>query len=374
MTDTDTLIQIAGRFATAGTVTAVERLGDGFINDTYLVRTSGHTPDYILQRKNGQVFHDTDGMMRNIAKVTAHIRSKVAAAGGDTTREVMTLVPTSEGALYHRATDGACWAMTLFIPDTVTYPAATSPQLAYMGGKGIGRFQRQLADFGEPLAVTIPGFHDIRHRLNQWDASLARDAAGCAATLSDEIGWIESRRQRMLQFAALAETGVIPLSVTHNDTKISNILFDRDDNVVCVIDLDTVMTAPALNDFGDAIRAYANTGAEDDTDLSRVGLSMEMFEAFARGYLSERLDTLTAAETGNLAFSALYITYEQVLRFLMDHIDGDTYYKTAYRGHNLVRARAQHRLLLSMEHHLPHMQTVIRSLCATPRSRAIHMD
>ena len=361
------LKNIISHFATEGEVCSVAPLGEGFINDTFIVRTGEGTPDYILQRKNKSIFPDVESMMDNIAKVTAHLRQKVEAEGGDPAREVLAVVPTRDGKLCFCDQAGEYWAMCVYIADTLAYSKADTPELARMGGVGIGRFQSQLADFHSPLAETIKGFHDIRHRFEQWDETLKLDRAGRVSAVASEISWIESRRAKMLEFRKLVDDGTIPLRVTHNDTKISNILFDRSGRVLCVIDLDTVMTAPALNDFGDAIRSYANTGAEDDRDLSRVGVSMPMFEAYADGYLSEQARTLTQSEIDYLAFSALYITYEQVLRFLMDYIDGDHYYKTAYADHNLVRARAQYRLLESMEENYDAMCEAISALAAKYR-------
>ena len=355
---------IAARFALEGPVVAIDTLGEGFINDTFIVRTGGDAPDYILQRKNKAVFPDIPAMMENIRKVTEHIRRRVAAEGGDPKREAMTVVPTLDGRLCHLDPQGEYWAVTVFIDDTVTYNKADSPELARKGGEGIGRFQSQLADFTEPLAETIPGFHNIRHRFVQWDEALRRDAAGRVKDLAEEIGWIESRRDEMLAFWEKVEQGVIPTRVTHNDTKINNILFDRTGRVLCAIDLDTVMNSPSLNDFGDAIRSYANTGDEDDRDLSRVGMSLEMFRAYTEGYLSQRAGQLNQAEIDHLAFSARYITFEQVLRFLMDYIDGDTYYKTKYPEHNLVRTRAQYKLLQSMEEQYGTMCEIVRETVA----------
>lgn len=349
------LREIASHFALEGPIAAIDSLGEGFINDTFIVRTEGNAPDYILQRKNKAVFPDVPAMMDNIRRVTEHIRRGVVAAGGDPQREVMTVVPTKDGSLYHLDTAGEYWAATIFIDDTTAYSKADSPELARKGGEGIGKFQAQLADFTEPLAETIKGFHNIRHRFVQWDAALARDAAGRKKHLAAEIGRIESRRAEMLTFWAKVEDGTIPTRVTHNDTKINNILFDKQGEVLCAIDLDTVMASTSLNDFGDAIRSYANTGDEDDCDLSRVGISLEMFRAYTEGYLSQRAKQLTAAEIDHLAFSARYITFEQVLRFLMDYIDGDTYYKIKYPDHNLVRTHAQYRLLQSMEEHYGEM-------------------
>lgn len=360
----ETLQQIASRFALDGAVASIDSLGEGFINDTFIVRTEGDSPDYILQRKNKSVFPDVPAMMENIRKVTEHIRRGVIAAGGDPARETMTVVPTLDGALCYTDPEGEYWAVSVFIADTVAYNKADSPELARKGGEGIGKFQAQLSDFTEPLAETIKGFHNIRHRFEQWDASIARDAAGRVKELSEEIGWIESRRERMLAFWSKVEDGTIPTRVTHNDTKINNILFDGQGEVLCAIDLDTVMNSPSLNDFGDAIRSYANTGEEDDRDLSRVEFSPEMFAAYADGYLSQRARQLIAAEIDHLAFSALYITFEQVLRFLMDYIDGDTYYKIKYPEHNLVRTHAQYKLLRSMEARYEEMCRIVKQTAA----------
>lgn len=229
----ENLREIASHFALEGPVTAIDSLGEGFINDTFIVRTEADAPDYILQRKNKAVFPDVPAMMDNIRRVTEHIRRGVIAAGGDPRREVMTVVPAKDGHLYHVDAEGEYWAATVFIDDTIAYNKADSPELARKGGEGIGKFQSQLDDFTEPLAETIKGFHNIRHRFGQWDAALARDAAGRRIHLAEEIGWIESRRAEMLSFWSKVEDGTIPTRVTHNDTKINNILFDKQGEVLC---------------------------------------------------------------------------------------------------------------------------------------------
>jgi hypothetical protein len=340
-------------------VDEVRPVGEGLINDTFLVKTNGGSPNYILQRKNKRVFTNVPAMMENIQKVTTHLKRKIASAGGDPEREALTVIPTRDGRLYHEDADGEFWAACLFIEDTVSHDTASSPELARQGGRGIGRFQALLADMTEPLVDTLPGFHDMRYRFRQWDEALARDAAGRKAGVAAEIAWIEERRAGMIAFRELVERGEIPTRVTHNDTKISNILFDRAGEMLCVIDLDTVLSSSCLNDYGDAIRSYANTGREDDECLDRVSLDFGIFEAFTRGYLSEALAFLSPAERENLAFAARYITFEQVLRFLMDYIDGDTYYKVKYPGHNLTRARAQYKLLQSMEECFAGMREVV---------------
>ena len=348
---------IASQFELKGTVSEITPLGEGFINDTFVIKTEGDDSNYILQRKNHKIFPDVPGMMDNIKAVTDHIKSKVA----DPLRETLTVIPAKDGKLYVQ--DGEnFWAVCLFINDTITYSRADSTELAYQGGLGAGRFQSLLADFDKPLNETIKGFHNIRWRFQQWDETIAADPAGRVADLKEEISWIESRRKEMMDFWALVEDGTIPSHVSHNDTKLSNILFNsKDGSMLCMIDLDTVMRSTSLNDFGDAIRSYANTGAEDDRNLDNVSMDLNMFKAYAEGYLHEQKDTISKSELEWLAFSARYITFEQVLRFLMDYIDGDRYYKIAYPEHNLVRTHAQYRLLQSMEAQYDAMCKVIET-------------
>ena len=352
------LLSIASQFAIEGTIAEIKPLGEGFINDTFVVTTEGDAPNYILQRKNHVVFPDVPGMMDNILAVTEHIKKKVA----DPMRETLTVVPACDGKLYVK--DGEnFWAVCLFIADTSSYDRADSPELAYQGGVGIGRFQALLADFDKPLNETIKGFHNIRWRFKQWDETIAANPVGRVKDLQTEIGWVEARRGEMLDFWSKVESGEIPTHVTHNDTKISNILFDKPTGkVLCAIDLDTVMSSTSLNDFGDAIRSYTNTGAEDDKCLDNVEMSLDMFRAYAEGYLSEQRESMTQIELDYLAFSARYITFEQVLRFLMDYIDGDKYYRTAYADHNLVRTHAQYKLLQSIERQYDQMCAIIKEL------------
>lgn len=351
--------KIISQFALEGKVSEVKPLGDGFINDTYIVRTEGTSPDYILQRKNHKVFPDVPGMMDNIVAVTNHIKGKVS----DPDRETLTIIPTTDGKYYYQDENGDFWAVCTFIPDSKTYDIADTLELTKQAGMGIGRFQALLADFDTPLNEVIKGFHNIRWRFKQWDESLERDAAGRKDGLSEEIYFIESRREEMLDFWKKVEDGIIPTRVTHNDTKLSNILFDANSGkVLCAIDLDTVMSSTSLNDVGDAIRSYANSTVEDDPDYSKVYVRLDMFEAYMEGYLAERKDSLSDSEKEYLAFAPLYITYEQVLRFLMDYIDGDSYYKIKYPEHNLVRTRSQMALLRSMEDNYEQMKEIVKGL------------
>ncbi|MDR0825317.1 MAG: aminoglycoside phosphotransferase family protein [Prevotella sp.] len=358
----ETLAKIGKAFAFEGTIKEIRPLGEGLINDTFFVETEGDSPNYILQRKNKNIFKDIPSMMDNIFRVTTHLKNKITAQGGDPLREALTVTPTTDGKLYFKDEENECWAACLFIEDTITYQYADSPELATQGGKGIGKFQAMLSDMKEPLADILPGFHNMRFRFEQWDDVLKKDPAGRKAKVQEEIDWIESRREEMLGFWAKVETGEIPTRVTHNDTKISNILFDKQGNVLCVIDLDTVLSSTCLNDYGDAIRSYANAGKEDDENLDNVYVKMDIFEGYTAGYLSETKGFLTQSEIENLAFSAKYITFEQVLRFLMDYIDGDNYYKVKDDTHNLVRTHAQYKLLQSMEENYDKMCAIVTKL------------
>jgi len=357
------LEKIAAIFQLEGTIDRVEVMGEGFINDTYVIYTNKKSvPDYLLQRKNKRIFTDVPAMMDNIQKVCLHIKKKVIARNGDPMREAMTIVPAIDGKLYFQDEEGEYWAACVFISDTIAMNSEITPELAFQGGKGIGMFQAMVADLNEPLTDILPGFHNIRFRFNQWDRVLAKDPVGRKAKLAEEISWVESRREEMLNFWKLVENGDIPTRVTHNDTKITNILFDLKGEVLCVIDLDTVLNSTCLNDFGDAMRSYTNTGQEDDENLDAVSCDLSIFEGFTKGYLSQTIGFLNQKELEFLAFSAKYITYEQVLRFLMDYIDGDNYYRIKSPEHNYQRTIAQYKLLTSMEKQYPEMRRIVQKV------------
>lgn len=359
MTD---LKNIAHQFKFEEPILDVRPLGNGLINDTFIVETPEGSTDYILQKKNKNIFKDVPSMMDNINKVTQHLQSKVKEKGGDPSREVVTLVETLDGKLFYKDADGEYWTAMVLIPDTITYEIADTPELAEQGGKGIAKFQAMLADMKENLVDILPGFHNMRFRLKQWDEAVSQDLANRKAFVQKEIGWIEKRRDEMLDLWTKFEKGELPTRITHNDTKISNILFDKNGEVLCTIDLDTVLSSMILNDYGDAIRTYTNTGKEDDKNLDNVSINMPIFEAYTRGYLSEALSFLTESELENLAFAAKYITYEQVMRFLMDYLNGDTYYKVNSADHNLIRTRAQFKLLQSMEENFDAMKKIVENI------------
>ena len=357
-------MNVGEHFAFDGVVQDIRSIGEGLINDTFFVETIGNSPNYILQKKNKNIFKDIPAMMDNIHKVTNHLKEKIIKQGGNPLREALTIIPTLYNKLYYLDEDGEYWAACLFIDNTIAYDYADSPALAAQGGRGIGKFQAMLADMKDPLVDILPGFHNMKFRFQQWDEVLAKDPVGRKKHVLKEIGWIESRRDEMLALWNKFEAGELPVRVTHNDTKISNILFDKQGNVLCVIDLDTVLSSMCLNDYGDAIRSYTNAGKEDDENPDNVYIKMDIFEGYTAGYLSEAITFLTPAEIENLAFSAKYITFEQVLRFLMDYIDGDNYYRVKNDTHNLIRTHAQYKLLRSMDENYGKMCEIVNRLVA----------
>ncbi|NLA15051.1 MAG: aminoglycoside phosphotransferase family protein [Bacteroidales bacterium] len=257
------------------------------------------------------------------------------------------------------------WACFTFIPDTFTYEHADSLELIQSGGEGVGMFHSQLSDFQGELVDTLPGFHNIKYRFKQFSETLAKKRTGRLQEVTELVEEINKRKEQMGAFWQLIEDGAIPKRISHNDTKLSNFLFDKDGRVVCAIDLDTVMQATVLFDFGDAIRSYANRFPEDHPNFEEVAFVPERFAAFSKGYLRKAAWFLNEQEKTHLAFSALYITYEQYLRFLMDYIDGDTYYRIRYPNHNLIRARSQLALLKSMEEQYSSMQNILQEIFNT---------
>jgi len=342
------LKQIVGRFAVEGSIKDIRPLGNGLINDTFLVETDG--PDnYVIQRINQSIFQDVDLLQHNIDCVTRHIRGKLEAAGeADIDRKVLRFLPeTATGKSYW--TDGKeWWRVSVFIRDALTFEAVT-PEYAGYAGVAFGRFEAMLADLPDHLGESIPDFHNMELRARQLREAVAADADGRMADpeVRDLVAQIQARETEMCKAERMYREGILPKRICHCDTKVNNMLFDRDGSILCVIDLDTVMPSFVFSDFGDFLRTAANTGAEDDPDLDRVSFDMEIFRAFAKGYLSTAGAFLTPVERENLPFAATLFPYMQAVRFLADHINGDTYYKIKYPGHNLVRTRAQWKLFQS---------------------------
>ncbi|MBE0647517.1 MAG: aminoglycoside phosphotransferase family protein [Bacteroidales bacterium] len=277
--------------------------------------------------------------------------------------QVLELIPTRTGELFHTDNDGNFWRMYFHIPGSRCYDRIDNPELAYEGGRAFGQFQALTAGIDPgTLAITIPRFHDIAWRLEQFDEAIGQDIADRVSRIPDEIRFVRERAQEMHTIQRLVENGQLPVRVTHNDTKFNNILFDSNAKAICIVDLDTVMPGTVLYDFGDAIRTGANTADEDEPDVSKVGIDLRLFEAYARGFLETAGASLTPVELDHLTFSAKFMTYIIGLRFLTDHINGDTYYKIHHPGHNLQRARCQFRLLSEMEKQTGNMERIIKAV------------
>lgn len=355
------LLSIVSHFQLKGTTGTVNPLGSGLINDTYKVTTvEADAPDYVLQRVNHAIFRDVDMLQGNIEAVTRHIRKKLEQQGeADIERKVLHFLPTDTGKTYWH--DGEnYWRMMVFIPRAKTYETV-NPEYSYYAGSAFGHFQAMLADIPDTLGETIPDFHNMEFRLKQLREAVAADAAGRVKEVRPLLDELEKRANEMCKAERLHREGRLPKRVCHCDTKVNNMMFDEDGTVLCVIDLDTVMPSFIFSDYGDFLRSAANTGLEDDPNLTNVNFNMDIFRAFTKGYLESAKSFLLPVETENLPYAAALFPYMQCVRFLGDYINGDTYYKISYPEHNLVRAKAQFKLLQSVEEHTPEMKAFIAS-------------
>lgn len=359
MNDIIKLKEVVFQFIEQDDNVKIDPLGKGHINDSYKVESGNK--EYVLQRINHNIFKNVHELQNNIYRVTSHIRAKLQAKGvSDVERRVLTLIPTHDGALYYKDSNGDYWRVTLFIKDSKSYEEINS-DLAYRAGMAFGDFQKMLEDIpGEPLFETIPNFHNMESRLDAFRESVNANRAGRLDEVADLVKEIEDRADEMCKAERLHREGKLPKRINHCDTKVNNVLFDADDHVLSVVDLDTVMPGYVLSDFGDFIRTGANTGAEDDKNLENVSVNLDIFEAYAKGYLKHAASFLTDIEIDNLAFGAKLLTYMQTVRFFTDYIDGDTYYKIAYPEHNLVRTKSQFKLLQSLEENFDKMRQIVR--------------
>ena len=331
--------------------------GDGHINDTLLVTCklkSGGTKRYILQRINTSVFRDPDGLMENIHNVTSFLRKKIAAMGGDPDRETVTIVPNETGGLYCRDQTGGCWRVYRNIEGAVTYQTAQSAEDFRQSAMAFGRFRRLLEDYpAHTLHETIPHFHDTPDRFRQFTEALDRDVKNRAHEVQKEIDFVLRHEQDTHIMVDLLAAGELPLCVTHNDTKLNNVMLDeKTKRGLCVVDLDTVMPGLSLYDYGDSIRFGASTAEEDERDLSKVELDLDLYNAYTEGYLEAAGDSMTAKEIEMMPMGAKIMTLECGMRFLTDYLSGDTYFKIHREGHNLDRARTQFKLVEDMERKL----------------------
>ncbi len=338
--------------------------GSGHINDTFLltfeIAEMGNIK-VILQRMNKTVFAQPVKLMENIAGVTSHLRKKIVEHGGDPERETLNVIPTVDGKPYYLDSLGDYWRSYKFITDATSYDKVEKSEHFYQSAVAFGNFQRLLADYpAETLYETIKGFHDTKARFQVFKEAVEKDIAGRAAKVKDEIQFVLDREDTANYFADLLSRGEIPLRVTHNDTKLNNIMIDnKTGEGICVIDLDTVMPGLAVNDFGDSIRFGASTAAEDETDLSKVSCSMELFDLYAKGYIEGCGGKLTRKEIELMPMGAKVMTFECGMRFLTDYLQGDTYFKIHREHHNLDRARTQFKLVEDMERKWYTMEGII---------------
>jgi Ser/Thr protein kinase RdoA (MazF antagonist) len=360
------LRQVFKGFQAWGDFADAQPYGSGHINDTYKVsaRLAGAPVNYLVQRINHAIFKAPDQVMENVVRVTRHLRGKLAAAGDpDATRKALTVVPSHVGLPYVRDEEGNWWRMYLFIEQARTYDVIESERQAFEAARSFARFQNLLADLPAPrLHETIPAFHNTLSRLKALDAASAADVCGRRAEVAAELAFVEERREPCGRLLERHARGEIPERITHNDTKINNVMLDDTTGEgVCVIDLDTVMPGLALYDFGDMMRSATAAAKEDEQDLSKVGSRIGMFEALARGYLSEAA-FLLPAEIEELVFSGQLITLTIAIRFLTDYLAGDLYFRTHRPGQNLDRCRTQLQMVRSMEAQAGAMEAIVRGV------------
>jgi hypothetical protein len=356
------LEDIVGNFKIYANIDTVKPFGNGHINDTFLIKTRIDEANYILQRKNHLIFKDIAGMMENIVKVTTHIKIKLREEGiKDLNRRVIEHFPTLDNKFYYKDGSGNYWTLFNYIAGSASIEKIDKPEQAYDTGKAFGRFQNLIADIdGKTLNETIVNFHNIYFRLNNFEKAIKDDSAGRLSGVKEWVDELLNHAEEMKTLQKLLDSGKLPLRITHNDTKINNILFDaKTGEALCVIDLDTVMPGLVHFDFGDAMRSGASTVEEDEKDLSRIDFKLDIFEKFTEGFLSETKSFLTDMEKQYLAHSAKFMTYIMGLRFMTDYLQGDVYYKIDYPDHNLVRSKNQLVLIRKMNEKFREMEDIV---------------
>lgn len=355
--------EVINKFNINGKLLSYQKYGQGHINDTYLLTydNNGFKERYILQRINTHVFPNVEGLMNNIELVTSFLKNKIIENGGDPKRETLNLIKTKDEKNYYDK-DGNYYRVYKFVEDTITLQIVENKQDFKESAIAFGKFQRLLKDFdASKLVEVIKDFHNTETRFNHFLETLKKDKLGRAKECEKCIEFILKRKEDCSIIINLIKKGKIPLKVTHNDTKLNNVLLDKKTmKSLCVIDLDTVMPGSSLYDFGDSIRFGCNTASEDETDLSKVNFSIEYFEAYVEGFLSEVKDSLNEVEIEYLAYSAKLMTLECGIRFLDDYLDGDNYFKIHREKHNLDRCRTQLKLVSEIEKNLDNMNNIIR--------------
>lgn len=331
-------------------IVAVGPHGSGHINHTFAVETANQKK-YVLQKINTDIFKDVEGLMENVVNVTAYLRRQIAQEGGDPERGTMRVVPTVDGKYYYVDAQGGCWRVYVLIDNVISLDQAENEEALYASGLAFGRFQAQLTDYpAHTLHETIPDFHNTPKRYATFEKAVQEDICHRAQSVSEEIAFIRARRTDIEILSNLLQAGELPLRLTHNDTKLNNVLLDPETyEAVCIVDFDTIMPGLTAYDFGDAIRFGANTAVEDEPDTSKVSLSVPLYQAYVKGFMEGCGDRLTPKEVETLPQGAKTITLEQGIRFLTDYLQGDTYYQTTREGQNLDRCRTQLALVADME-------------------------
>lgn len=345
------LRQAAAAFAFDRPVGEAERFGAGHINDTFAVWAADRSKRWILQRINTDTFTDPAGLMENVTGVTAYLRRQIIERGGDPDRETLNVIPTLDGKPYYTDTEGGAWRAYIFVEGTVCLQKVENERDFYTTAETFGNFQNQLAGYpAATLHETIARFHDTPNRYANFEKALAADVMGRAKDVGPEIAFIRAREADCRVLVDQLAAGVLPLRVTHNDTKLNNVLIDQATGKgICVIDLDTVMPGLSAYDFGDSIRFGANDCAEDEPDQSKVHFSLHLYKVFAEGYLAAAGSAMTEAERRSLPWGAKLMTLECGIRFLTDYLEGDHYFKISRPDQNLDRARTQFTLVQGME-------------------------
>jgi len=355
--------EVFNRFNVSGTWLDGKPTDTGHIHTTWFILTHEEDePDYVLQKINDQVFPAVAEMMNNIQKITSHIKKK----NPDSIQHALEVVKTKENLTHYTDSEGFHWRMYRKVDPGISYDVIPNYKVAFEAGKAFGKFISDLEDFpADGLFTLIPDFHSVEWRYQQLAEALARNSAGRAVDVNEEIAFAKTHFEKMRIIPRQERAGKLPVRITHNDTKLNNILFDEQDRAVCVIDLDTVMPGLTLYDFGDLIRTATNTAREDEPDLERIQFNNPVFREIASGFIESTSHFLTKAEIELLALSAQYMTYIMGIRFLADYLSGDIYYHTSYEDQNLRRCKAQFRLMQRMIDNYQESREVVREIFIT---------
>jgi hypothetical protein len=356
--------EVIDQFAFEGACIYYERYGNGHINDTFVINNRLKDDSqirYILQRMNHDTFKNPEQLMENITGVTEFLKKKILQNNGDANRETLNIIPTRDGKSFYKDSIGSYWRAYVFIEGVTCFDKVEKPDDFYQSGLAFGHFQKLLADYpAETLHETIPDFHNTPVRIENFKKAIREDAFGRVKEVAEEITFILKREPFTHTLMDLYHDGKLPLKVTHNDTKLNNIMIDHaTGRAICIIDLDTIMPGFAVNDFGDSIRFGASTGAEDEPDLTKVNFDLSLYEIYTKGFIEGSNGSLTAEEAEMLPVGAKMMTLECGMRFLTDYLQGDTYFRISREKHNLDRARTQLKLVSDMEHNWKAMHDIV---------------